>query len=222
MASKRLPNKRTGYTIQATVVRPASKSLAFSCPNLKRLHDSSICLLTDFGISQDTTVNSGFTLIDGDKRYLAPELKSFYVDYSSDRLKKADIYAAGLIFMQLVLGSLWVNLGLLTLDTKCEISEFDNHSILLDRLKTSQISENIKSIVGACLIQDHSKRPDARTLLSAVKSSVSKHDHNIGMNHLSLCRIQTRTLSSPSPILRLYAQKHLKRVTHDLSTNQLK
>jgi serine/threonine protein kinase len=87
-------------------VRPSSKSIAFCCPNLKPQQDCQVCLLADFGISQKTNQKSDFPLIDGDGRYLAPELKSFAPVDNSESLKKADIYAAGLIFMQLALSKL--------------------------------------------------------------------------------------------------------------------
>lgn len=60
-------------------------------------------MLADFGIAQNTTTKSEFTLIDGDKNYMSPELKTFAQIANPENLKKADIYAAGLIFMQLAL-----------------------------------------------------------------------------------------------------------------------
>lgn len=102
-------NRRTslsqeGYSRAAIVVRPASTSLVSSCPNLKSQHNNSVCLLADFGIAQNTAVKSDFPIIDGDKNYLSPELKTYNNPENPESLKKADIYAAGLIFMQLALG----------------------------------------------------------------------------------------------------------------------
>lgn len=60
-------------------------------------------LLSDFGISQEIK-ESDFNMQIGDNLYLSPELLA-YIDLSNnEELKKADIYALGLVLAQMALG----------------------------------------------------------------------------------------------------------------------
>ena len=96
---------KEGSNLLSSVDRSASRSHAYSCPNLTKHQECDLLLLSDFGISRSTIENSKYELLDGDSRYMAPEQKTFVKEKNLDNLKKADIYAAGLIFMQLALGN---------------------------------------------------------------------------------------------------------------------
>jgi serine/threonine protein kinase len=87
------------------------------------------------------------------------------------------------------------------------MTQFEDHFKLLKELQNTEFSESIKSVIGSCLVVDPLKRPDARSLLSAIKACINKGK---GINLVPISRSQLRTLSSPGPILKHYHQVRLK------------
>lgn len=85
--------------------------------------------------------------------------------------------------------------------------KFEDHAGLLKMLEHSDFSDSLKTIIRSCLTPNPGKRPDARALLSAIKSCITKGDtiNNVPCNGIR----QMRTLSSPGPLFKLYAQKQL-------------
>lgn len=85
-----------------TSVKRACRWITESCPNLNVSLDRVAYLLSDFGISQEIK-HSDFDVRVGDNLYLSPELSLFNLPLD-EQLKKADIYALGLVLAQLLLG----------------------------------------------------------------------------------------------------------------------
>lgn len=86
---------------------PVVKSkMAFSCPVLKRVPlEHFTYLLADFGtaVLVDKKAIVAYGLVEGDHRYLAPELRDEHQGNDMAQLAKADIYSLGMVALQMMI-----------------------------------------------------------------------------------------------------------------------
>lgn len=132
---------------------------------------------------------------------MSPELLLDFRLTIDEQLKKADIFALGLVFAQLVLGTSR-SPGLYPLATSIEKQHFKNRQNIRDLLQKSKFPSGLRSIVLHCLEPDPLQRPDALGLLAAINAYAAKASRAILPMPFD-CRIQSRTLSSaglPVPI----------------------
>ena len=167
--------------------------MTVSCPNLQVSCDRFSYLLADFGISQEIK-SSDFDLRLGDNLYLSPELHSIFGLNIDEQLKKADVYALGLIFAQLILGSS-TSPGLHVLEKPDEKASFKNREDLVNRLRNANFSSRLKNIVLDCLKPDPKMRPDSLSLLASINAYAFKKSAPILLYPIN-CRTQSRTMSS--------------------------
>jgi serine/threonine protein kinase len=131
----------------------------------------------------------------GDDRYLAPELLCLNHENNGEILKKADIYALGLVFLQLALGSLF-SPGYYSVETIDQRKQFKQRSLLLDQLEQSRLLTRLKSIIKRCLDPNPELRPDALWLFDSVKAVASKMLKENQGSEFANCKLQFKTFSS--------------------------
>lgn len=81
----------------------ASKAAAFSCPLLKQKSlDKTKYLLADFGTAIRIDSFQEMSAMEGDHRYLPPELRENEIGSDLMLLHKADVYSLGLVALELM------------------------------------------------------------------------------------------------------------------------
>ena len=115
--------------------------------------------IADLGLSRVAIRVKGEDIIEGDSRYLAPELLNDIHDNYMPDLTKADIFSLGVTFYELISGKVipnngeeWHNIRSMKLDW-------------LDRDKTH--SESLKNLIRSMLNPQAHLRPSAEELLSS-------------------------------------------------------
>lgn len=116
-------------------------------------------LLSDFGICINTARSRNFSIMEGDCRYSAPELLN--LDPETTYLHKADIYAFGMLLLQLLSGQ--------EPPTQGESAKiFRQEDTVANLLNKSCASTVLKGMVIGCLDLKPDKRPEAKDLLPIV------------------------------------------------------
>lgn len=103
--------------------------------------------------------------MEGDSRYSAPELLN--LDPDTSLLHKADIFAFGMVLLQLLTGKEPPSQGELTI-------VFRNPKSISELLAASGSSQVLQGIVKACLHENPAARPEALELQSTVLQQMER------------------------------------------------